>query len=319
MIIRHCFWGIMAALLLAPWAVPDRAAAAPPYQPVAQVNGIAITAEELDRELIRLQRRSGAPRPEALRREALEGLIDRELLWQESLRRGTTVSEERIARELAALQQTVVSPLELEQTLKELSLSPDVLRREVERRLTVTAMLAQLPGVAGAFADQELRRYYDANPQVFRVPDKVRISHILVRIEPRWLLEKKAAARRLIDAVHERLRRGEDFTALAREASECPTAGTGGDLGWFSRGSLSDPLDALVFTLSTGAISPVVEDRYGFHIIRVTGKKPARTVPYDEARPKIIEYLNGERLRAAALTLARGLRNRADVTIYPAD
>jgi peptidyl-prolyl cis-trans isomerase C len=294
---------------------------APSGQTVATVNGVTITRDELDREIGRLQRRSGnRGEDEAgkeLRRQALEGLVDRELLWQESRREGIQVPEEEVLRELAVLRKSVPSSLELGQVLRENNLSPEAVRREVERRVAVMALLKRRLGERNNLLEEEIRHYYERHPEVFRVSEKVRLSQILVRIDPRWHLENKDEARRRIGVLRDRLRLGEDFAALARESSECPGAAKGGDLGWFGRGSLTPRLEAVAFTLPTHGASDILEDRYGFHLIRVTGRKAARTVPYSEARPKIVQFLLSERIREEGLMLARELRRRSKVEAMP--
>jgi len=293
----------------------------PAARTVALVNGAAITGGELDRETDRLERREGKPRDprheRELRRRALDGLIDRELLWQESRREGIAIPEQEVIRRLAELRKTVPSSFVLEQALQEMNLSPETVRREVERRATVMALLERRMGDGNSPGEEEVREYYNRHPRVFRVPEKVRIEHILVRIDPRWQLEKKPEARHRISALRDRLRRGEDFAVLARENSDCPSAATGGDLGWFGRGSLTPPLEVVVFTLPAYVTSDVIEDRYGFHLVRVTGRKSARSVPFSEARPKVVRFLQGERIREEGVALARELRLRANVEVLP--
>jgi peptidyl-prolyl cis-trans isomerase C len=286
---------------------------------VARVNGSPITSAELDRETERLLRREAAPADAGwereARRRALDGLIDRELLWQESRREGIAVPEQDVIRELAVLRKSVASSTVLERALREMDVSPETVRREVERRMAVTALLERRLGAGAPPSEESARRYYESHPEVFRVPEKVRISHILKRIDPRWQLEKKAQARLRMREISLRLRKGEKFAALAGQYSDCPSAEKGGDLGWFARGSLTPQLEVMVFTLPAMVVSDVLEDRYGFHLVMVTGRKAARSVSFAEARPKVIAYLKGEKIREEGLGLARTLRMGANVDI----
>jgi len=307
------------ALVAAPQTARAEASDSPPSPVVARVNGTPITAAELDREADRLLRREAAApdagREREVRRRALDVLIEQELLWQESRREGIAVSVQDVIRELAALRKSVASTSVLEKALREMDVSPEVVRREVERRMAVTALLERRLGSGARPSEEEARRYHDTHPDVFRIPEKVRMSHILARIDPRWQREKKTEARLRMAEIRRRLRSGDKFADLAKEYSDCPSAEKGGDLGWFSRGSLTAQLEVVVFSLPAMVVSDVLEDRYGFHLVMVTGRKAARTVPFIEARPKVVEYLKGEKLRQEGLNLARGLRRSARIDI----
>jgi peptidyl-prolyl cis-trans isomerase C len=70
-----------------------------------------------------------------------------------------------------------------------------------------------------------------------------------------------------------RIKRGEDFSKLAREFSTCPSKAKGGDLGWFTAGQMVKPFEEAVKKMAIGAISDPVSTQFGFHVIKVTGRK----------------------------------------------
>lgn len=88
-----------------------------------------------------------------------------------------------------------------------------------------------------------------------------RASHILVK------------DRALAEQLRQRLRQGASFEALAREYSTCPSKSKGGDLGWFGPGQMVAPFEAAVKRLGVGSVSDVVSTQFGYHVIKVTGKK----------------------------------------------
>jgi peptidyl-prolyl cis-trans isomerase D len=88
------------------------------------------------------------------------------------------------------------------------------------------------------------------------------------RSRPTALLPK-AEARKKIDAVLDRVRKGEDFAKVARQESDDSSAAEGGDLGCFQRGSMVKPFEDAAYALAPGEISPVVESQYGFHVIKL--------------------------------------------------
>jgi peptidyl-prolyl cis-trans isomerase C len=86
--------------------------------------------------------------------------------------------------------------------------------------------------------------------------------------------------------------------------------------GWFSRGRLTGQIEIAVFSLPEGSVSDIVEDRFGFHLVKVTGRRPARTVSFAEGRAKIVDYLRQEKMRSEGEALARNLRGKAKVEVF---
>jgi peptidyl-prolyl cis-trans isomerase C len=119
----------------------------------------------------------------------------------------------------------------------------------------------------------------------------VRASHILIKADPQADESQKAAARKKIKEIQNKLSKGEDFTALAREYSEGPSGTKGGDLGYFSRGQMVKPFEDAAFTSAPGQVSDIVETRLGYHLIKVTEKKPETIVAYADIKDQLQEYL----------------------------
>jgi parvulin-like peptidyl-prolyl isomerase len=88
------------------------------------------------------------------------------------------------------------------------------------------------------------------------MPDKVHCAHILVKTET----EAKA--------ILERLNKGEKFSNIAKEISQCPSKKNGGDLGTFGRGKMVKEFETAAFALSKGQISKIVKTKFGYHIIK---------------------------------------------------
>ncbi|MCL2294389.1 MAG: peptidyl-prolyl cis-trans isomerase [Spirochaetes bacterium] len=88
-----------------------------------------------------------------------------------------------------------------------------------------------------------------------------RASHILVK--------DKSLAQELL----KKIKQGANFEALAREYSTCPSKTKGGDLGWVGPGKMVKPFEDAASRLGTGSISDVVSTQFGYHLIKVTGKK----------------------------------------------
>lgn len=90
---------------------------------------------------------------------------------------------------------------------------------------------------------------------------QVRASHILVATMDE--------ARQLQD----QLAKGADFAQLAKKHSSCPSSEEGGDLGWFGRGMMVKSFDEAAFSMTEGQVSEPVQTQFGYHLIKLTGKK----------------------------------------------
>ena len=114
--------------------------------------------------------------------------------------------------------------------------------------------------------EAEIAAYYQANLQQFANPEQVHAQHILLKTAGK----DAAAVRKQADAIHaEATAAGADFPALARKYSEDDASkATGGDLGFFGRGSMVKPFEDAAFALQPGQISDVVETEFGFHVIQ---------------------------------------------------
>jgi len=104
--------------------------------------------------------------------------------------------------------------------------------------------------------------------------DSVQASHILLMYAGSarsTASRSKDAARDEAARLHAEIAAGGDFAALAREHSDCPSAGSGGDLGRFGRGQMVGAFEDAAFGLAVGDTSEVIETDFGYHIVRRTG------------------------------------------------
>ena len=181
--------------------------------------------------------------------------------------------------------------------------------REPERRqiryLTVTAEPFQ---VAREFTDGEISVYYDRHPQAFVQQEEARARHIMFILPENASAQREERVRGLAQGVLDDLRGGADFAAAAAEHSEDEgTAEAGGDLGFFPRGRMMSPLEEAAFSLPIGELSDPVRTELGFHILRVEERMEAGIKPLEEARQEVIDALQDEKAREAALVFVDDL------------
>ena len=294
-----------ALLVLAGQFCPVRAAETKPAQDKAAiVNGAVITTRELDRAVQGIQRsllRAGrvvSPgKLGELRKRVLENLIEQELLFQESQKNGVKIEKARVNAEVERLRKQFPSKEAFEKGLKEVNLSESELRFYITRQLTIQKFIDKEFVEKIKISEQMLKDYYDNHKNFFKKPEQVRASHILVKIDPKADESQKAQARKKLETIKERVEKGEDFNALAREYSQAPSASKGGDLGYFSRGRMVKSFEDAAFSLKPGEVSDIVETRYGYHLIKVTDRKPPSMMAYLDVKEKIRQHLKDMTLR----------------------
>jgi peptidyl-prolyl cis-trans isomerase D len=141
--------------------------------------------------------------------------------------------------------------------------------------------------------EEELRQRYEANAQRYLSPEARQASHILITANERSDEEAAALAAELL----ERVESGEDFAQLAREFSEDPgSAAQGGDLGFVEPDQMVDEFESALFELEeVGQISPLVNTRFGWHIIQLGAIREPQGMSFEQARQEILdEYVEIE-------------------------
>lgn len=136
---------------------------------------------------------------------------------------------------------------------------------------------------------EEVKKFYEANRKQFEVPESRQASHILITVDPAAGAEAKQKAKARAEEIYQQVKaRPDRFAELAKKYSQDPgSAEKGGDLGFFTRGSMVKAFDDAVFKMKPGEISPPVESEYGYHIIRLTNVRPARTSSPEEVGAKL--------------------------------
>lgn len=110
-----------------------------------------------------------------------------------------------------------------------------------------------------------------------RIVTEVNARHILVKKAPDASPEDTLKAYTKITEARARILAGEDFTKIAKEYSEDPSAkSNGGDLGWFKAFKMVYPFESAAYTTDIGKVSEPFKTRFGYHIVQTTDKRPAR-------------------------------------------
>jgi peptidyl-prolyl cis-trans isomerase C len=250
--------------------------AKPAGQTLVDVNGIVITTADFKKELENLP---PYLKPMAESAEGKKQLIDtmvvRELVLKEAQKEG--------------IDKTQAVADKLEDLKKQLILQAYV-KKKVEEQANIT--------------DADLQKFYDQNKDKFKTGEQVRASHILVKTEP----EAKE--------ILKQLKGGASFEELAKKNSIDASAGAkGGDLGWFGKGSMIPEFEKAAFAMKEGELSGIVKTQFGYHIIKVTGKRPAGIRPFAEVKDQIRDNLLPQKQQDVLKKITEDMKKNVKYTI----
>ena len=163
--------------------------------------------------------------------------------------------------------------------------------------------------------DAQVREFYDKNPDKFKQDESIRASHILFRVAENADAATKKKTLEQAQSVLKQARGGADFAELAKKYSADGSAQQGGDLNFFTHGAMVPAFDQAAFALKPGQISDIVTTQFGYHIIKVTDRKPAATVPFEQVSERIKEYLVQDQNRQHAEAFINSLKQKAKIEV----
>lgn len=293
----------------------------------ASVNGVAISRDQFDNAMayqqeiaaIRGLSITDAQLP-LVKYQVLENLINQELLYQESQRYGISIDENEINETYEERKQKANfnTDAEFEEALKATHKSVASYREEIKEGLAIDQFVQKKFTDQTVVSDSDAKQYYDSNPDYFQQPEQVKVSHIMARFTSGSDESEKDAAREKIEKVSERLKAGEDFASVAGEVSEDPSSKeSGGDLGYFSKGQTPQSFEDAAFALKKDEISDIVETGSGYHILKLTDRKNARTVSFEEAKDDIVSSLKTSRVNSSVDNYIKELKTKSTIVTYP--
>ena len=153
-------------------------------------------------------------------------------------------------------------------------------------------------------SDSDIQRYYSSHQDAYRVPERVKVRHILIEIPkpgPDGKVDQKAVDEARVKAqdVLKQVKAGGDFAALAKKYSQDPgSKDKGGVLGWIVKGQTVAEFEKTAFAQNKGQISDLVQTSFGFHIIQTEDKEDAHLKPLAEVRSQIEAAVKQEKLSA---------------------
>jgi len=175
--------------------------------------------------------------------------------------------------------------------------------QEQKKRLIIETFIKKKVEADAQIADTDLKKFYDQNIDKFKTSDQIRASHILVKTE------KEAKD------IQAQLKAGAKFEDLAKKYSVDSSAAKGGDLGWFGKGAMVPVFEKAALALKEGQVSDVVKSDFGYHIIKLTGKRAAGTRPFDEVKDQIKAAIMPSKQQEVIQKIQEELKKSAKITV----
>lgn len=317
----------------APETTPIATPAPAPDAAVVTVNGEEITEQRLNAAVDLQVQRAGsqlANMPAAIvdrfkqqmRQRVIDGLVAETLVDQQIKAANIVVTDEQVVAAIEAQGAKQSPPITVD-NFKAMVEAQGGNFDEVKSQYKANMARQQFLETQWAgkidVNDTAVQAYYDENPKEFEQPEQLQASHILIKpvADANDPNEAKATAKAKAEQLLTQLKDGADFAELAQANSDCPSAKNGGDLGLFGRSQMVKPFEEAAFALQPGEMSDLVETQFGYHIIKVTDRKEARTSPFEEAKADIFEKLTGQKKRQFAEEYLRSLKENATIVYAP--
>jgi len=292
----------------------------------AQVGERTIYFEELDKEVENLFSRMGGSIPKeqvdsvrsAFRSQTLDHMVNQTVLLAEARRQELKIDNAMISAKIDEVRTGWPDPPGFDKHLETIGIDEDKFRELIEESLLIESLLEkEIPVEGQEPTEEEIVAYYESNPEVFQIPEKIRASHVLLKVGGDDGTDVRLEKQKELLAVLEKVNAGENFADMAKEHSDCPSSAEGGDLGFFSRGQMVKPFEDAAFTLAVNEISDIIETDFGFHIIKVTDKHDARTLPLEEIRDKVTASLTWKDQTETLRVFIEKLRSAVSISYAP--
>ena len=301
---------------------------------IAKGTGISIKRSDLDQVMTgikaqAMQRGQEIPPEQLTQLEAgmLERLIDIRVLLQTANDADKAAGDKKAATEMQELLDRSGSKETLDMQLQAANTTEADLRKKVAEEATAMTALQRELGVN--ITSDQIQKYYDDHPADMEQPEMAHVRHILLMtIDPTTHApladDVVQAKRKEADDVLAKARAGADFAQLAAKYSEDPTTkDKGGELPAFSHGQMVPEFEAAAFALTNNEISSVVTTQYGFHIIKMIDKTPAKKLALTDKVPgtdetvsdRIKEVLSQQQVRELAPAYLQKLKKADNVEV----
>jgi peptidyl-prolyl cis-trans isomerase C len=243
-----------------------------------------------------------------LAQQTLDGLIQVQVLTGKATAEDKAAANDAMMKQMDAYKASAGGEENLARQLRAMGTTAEELRSKLVEQFTAREVLERELKIM--VTDDAVKKFYDDNPSKFERPERVRVSHILMSTKdlkdtnPDLMArkdlpeEEKKAKHKQIEELLKRAKAGEDFTKLAKDFSDDPGVKQNNGEYVFSReDSFVPEFKSAAFALGPNQISDVVTSVFGYHILKLSERIPAKKVELAEVAPNIKDYLRQEQMK----------------------
>lgn len=324
------------ALQAQPAATPQTAPAAPQAAPapapelpenklpavVAKVGEWQIKKEDLVHDAKHMQDQLGRMGNQTaltatFYRQVLDGMILEGLLKKDIAAAGIAVSDADVNAQVEAVKKSFPSEDAFKQAVAAQGMTEQRIADQMRDRLSIQKYIAAKIEPQVQVTDEAAKKFYDDNQAQMKRPERAHLRHILIKSDAAASPADKKAAKDKAEALLARIKKGEDFAKLATEnTDDTGTKATGGDLSWIMKGQTVEPFEKAAFALKPNDVSGVVETEFGYHVIQNLEHQPESVVPFEEAKPRIVDFLKKRDTDLKMREHVAELRDKAKIEIF---
>jgi parvulin-like peptidyl-prolyl isomerase len=220
--------------------------------------------------------------------EALEQSIEQKILYREGVLNDIKITDEQVEARIEGFRERYSSEEDFLAALAEEGVTISAFRERIRKQTVALSM-----GISkrrylergAVISEAELAQYYQDNVDQFQKPERVKLYRIFIVMDSSEGGRNKTLAR--LETLREELALGAEFSKLAKQHSDGPSAADGGFVGWIGRGDFVTDLEEVAFGLVPGDVSPIVETDTGMMLFMAAEKVEAGLASFDEVRTEI--------------------------------
>ena len=290
---------------------------------VARVNDHDINGDVIFRELKKAAiqyKKRGMPLTADQEKSAAKTLIDDEigriLLVLKAKAVGIKISEKMLLEKLRKVKAKFKSDSIFEHRLSDRGMTVDQYKQELEIDMYMDQLIKKEIELKIKITEKDSQAYYDKNKSKFETQEKVRASIMLLRFNPKEGKAGEQAVLKKFESILIQVKNGADFGALAQQHSQDSLASKGGDLGFFTQKQMLPAFSSRAFKMKVGEVSEIFRTGHGFHVIKVTDRKPGSLSSFATEKEKIQKFLANKKISQATRDYIENLRKEARIKTY---
>ena len=271
----------------------------------------------------------------SMQKELLQQMVEEKLLRQEAKKQNVVISKQDIQKGIDDVKKRFSPDNDYKEYKDELAkqgYTEKGFENDIKEQLMVMKLIEkEVKEKVQPPTEDEIKKYYEDHKADMKQEDQVKARHILVRVDDKADLKTQTAALKKIQEAQDKIKKGADFAATAKEYSEDPgSKDNGGDLGFFTKETMVPEFSKAAFALKVGQVSDVVKTPFGYHLIKVEDTKPAKQLTLDDEVPlgngktvKVKEYLQNivfqDKMEKKFEEWIKDLKSKAKIEINDAE